>query len=265
MTGGAKALVKGVAIVNLLAATRHGLRVTDLVREVDLSRATAIRLLEALSDAHLVRSDAEGRYHLGPRCAVWGSEFLASLELREVADDVMMDLVETSNETCHLGICESGSVVYIHKIESAHSLRMVSRVGGTNPLHSTGLGKALLAFLPEAEQDDYLNAKLERRTANTIVNPDMLRSELRRIRANGYAVDDVENELGVRCIGAPIFDHDGVLVGSLSLSGPTIRMSWERIEELRGPVVEAAALISRRFGYGLAPRSSSAADDGSDE
>lgn len=265
VTGGAKALIKGIAIVNLLATKRHGFRLPDLVREVDLSRGTTIRLLEALCDAHLVRVDGDGRYRLGPRCAVWGSEFLSSLELRDAAADLMMQLVDASNETCHLGICEARSVVYIHKVESDHSLRMVSRVGGTNPLHSTGLGKALLAFLPEAEQEEYLAGPLERRTQNTIVNPEMLRAELRRIRANGYAVDDVENEVGVRCIGAPILDHDGQLVGSLSLAGPTIRMNWERIEQLTGLVIDAAATVSSRLGYGLAPRSSAVNSNGSIE
>ena len=255
-TGGAKALVKGIAVVNLLAEHRHGLRVTDLARELDLPRATTIRLLEALCAARLVRADADGRYRLGPRCAVWGSNFVSSFELRDAAADLMTELVDASNETCHLGICEARSVLYIHKVECAHSLRMVSHVGGTNPLHSTGLGKAILAFLPEEEQEEYLAGPLERRTPNTIVDAQMLRAELDRIRVHGYAVDDVENELGVRCIGAPIFDHDGRLAGSLSLSGPTIRMSWERMEQLRGLVVDAAGTISARLGHGLGSRPS---------
>lgn len=253
-TGAAKALVKGIAIANLLSCSRTGLRLPELVREVNLPRGTVIRLLEALSEAHLVRVDTEGRYRLGPRCAVWGSEFLASVELRDMALDVMTQLVELSNETCHLGIHEAGTVLYIHKVESDHSLRMVSRVGGRNPLHCTGLGKALLAFLPDEEQEQYLAGPIVRRTTKTIVDPEMLRAELRRIRSHGYAIDDVENELGVRCIGAPIFDYEGRLAGSLSLAGPTIRMSWERIEQLTKPVIDAAATISERLGDGLAPR-----------
>jgi DNA-binding IclR family transcriptional regulator len=250
-TGSAKALVKGIAIVNLLAAHREGMRLTDLVNQVDLPRGTVLRLLDAMIDAHLVRHSAEGRYRLGPRCAVWGSEFLASQELREVAADVMTRLVELSNETCHLGVPEGRSVLYIHKVESQHSLRMVSRVGGMNPLHCTGLGKALLAFMPRQEQDRYLAEPLERRTANTIVAPEILRAELERTRNHGYAVDDVENELGVRCVGAPIFNHLGELVGSISLAGPTMRMTWERTEQLTGPLMDAAREISVRLGHSL--------------
>lgn len=248
-TGSAKALVKGIAIVNLLAAHREGMRLTDLVDQVYLPRGTVIRLLDAMIDAHLVRHSADGRYRLGPRCALWGAEFLGSLELREVASDVMGRLVELSNETCHLGVAEGRSVLYIHKVESQHSLRMVSRVGGMNPLHCTGLGKALLAFMPRDDQDRYLAQPLERRTANTIVAPELLRAELERMRNHGYAVDDVENEIGVRCIAAPIFDHLGELAGSISLAGPTMRMTWERTEQLTGPLMDAAREISVRLGF----------------
>lgn len=250
-TGSAKALVKGIAIVNLLAAHKGGLRLTDLVTRVDLPRGTVVRLLGVMIDEHVVRHSADGQYRLGPQCAIWGSDFLSGLEFREVASDVMAGLAEVGNETCHLGIRDGKSVLYIDKVESPHSLRMYSRIGGKNPLHCTGLGKALLAYIPQDELEEYWAEPLERRTANTIVSPDILRAELQRIRDRGYAVDDVENEVGVRCVGAPIFDHNRDLVGSISLAGPTMRMTWERIEQLTGPVKEAAHEISVRLGFGL--------------
>ena len=163
----------------------------------------------------------------------------------------MAELSQLSNETCHLGVRDGDCVLYIDKVESPHSLRMVSRVGGTNPLHCTGIGKAILAWLPPDELDEYCSRPLERRTANTIVAPEILRAELQRTRDRGYAVDDIENEIGVRCVGAPIFDHDGDLVGAVSLAGPTLRMTWERVEQLTAPVIEAAREISARLGFGL--------------
>jgi DNA-binding IclR family transcriptional regulator len=251
-TGSAKALVKGIAIINSLAAHKDGMRLTDLVAQIDLPRGTVVRLLNVMIDAHLIRHSDDGRYRLGPQCAVWGADFLSTLELREVAADVMTRLVEISNETCHLGVRDGDSVLYIHKVESPHSLRMVSRVGGKNPLHCTGVGKALLAFISPDDLDEYCSRPLERRTANTIVAPEILRAELQRIRDRGYAVDDVENEIGVRCISAPIFDHSGDLAGSISLAGPTMRMTWERIEQLTAPLIDAAREISTRLGFGLA-------------
>lgn len=250
-TGSAKALVKGIAIINLLAAHKDGMRLSELVSHIDVPRGTVVRLLSVMADAHLIRHSHDGRYRLGPQCAVWGAEFLSGLELREVAADVMARLTQFSDETCHLGVRDGGSVLYIDKVESPHSLRMVSRVGGSNPLHCTGVGKAILAFIPPDDLDEYCSRPLERRTANTIVAPDVLRAELRRIRDRGYAVDDIENELGVRCVGAPIFDHNGDLVGAVSLAGPTMRMTWQRIEQLTGPIIEAAEEISARLGFGL--------------
>ena len=258
-TGSAKALVKGIAIMNLLAAQKDGMRLTDLVAQIDLPRGTVIRLLTVMVDAHLVWRASDSRYRLGPQCAIWGADFLSGVELREVAAGVMSRLVDISNETCHLGVRDGDCVLYIDKVESPHSLRMVSRVGGQNPLHCTGLGKALLAFIPPDELDEYCSRPLERRTANTIVVPEILRTELQRIRDRGYAVDDVENEIGVRCMGAPIFDHNGDLAGSISLAGPTMRMTWERIEQLTSPVMDAAREISVRLGFGLARAGISAA------
>jgi IclR family acetate operon transcriptional repressor len=227
------------------------MRLTDLVDQVQLPRGTVVRLLNVMIEARLVRHSADSLYRLGPRSAIWASEFLDALELREVASDVMARLAEVSDETCHLGVIEGRSVLYIDKVESPHSLRMVSRVGGMNPLHCTGLGKALLAFMPPEDFDRYVAEPLERRTANTIVAPDILRADLQRARDRGYALDDIENEIGVRCIGAPIFDHLGELVGSISLAGPTMRMTWERVDQLAGPVMEAAHEISARLGFGL--------------
>jgi DNA-binding IclR family transcriptional regulator len=251
-TGSAKALVKGIAIINLLAGHKGGMRLTDLVTQIDLPRGTVVRLLGVLMDAHLVRHSQVGLYRLGPQCAAWGADFLSALELREVAADVMASLVEVGSETCHLGVRDGDAVLYIDKVESPHSLRMVSRIGGRNPLHCTGLGKTLLAFMPPEEFDEYCARPLERRTMNTIVAPEVLRAELERIREHGYAVDDVENEIGVRCISAPVFDHSGDLAGSISLAGPTMRMTWERIDQLTGPLIHAAHEISARLGYGLA-------------
>lgn len=248
-TGSAKALVKGIAIIDLLASHRKGLRLTDLVSGIGMPRGTVVRLLNVLMEERLVRHSADGLYRLGPRMAIWGSEFLGALELREIASDVMAQLAEVSHETCHLGVREDRSVLYIDKVESPHSLRMVSRVGGMNPLHCTGLGKALLAFMSPEEFDRYTAQPLERRTENTIVAPEILRADLQRIRNRGYALDDVENEVGVRCIGAPVFDHNGELVASISLAGPTMRMTWERIEQLAEPVMAAAHEISVRLGF----------------
>lgn len=248
-TGAAKALSKGIALVDLLVAQPRGLKLTDVVRHAGLPKATVLRLLDALTEDGLVRCDDTGMYRPGPRCAVWGAAFVDHLDLRAEAHDLLTHLSEISGETAHLGILDGPRILYIDKIDSPHSLRMVSRVGATNPLHCTGLGKAILAYADPALAEDVAAAGPQRRTENTITDAEGLRAELARVRRVGYAIDDVENEDGVRCVGAPVFDHRGAPVAAFSVAGPVSRMTRERIAGLAPRIAEAGADLSRRLGH----------------
>lgn len=248
-SGTAKALVKGLAILDLLAADTAGMRLTAIVRRSGVPKGTALRLLDALVAANAVTVDGAGVYRLGARCAMWGSAFLESVDIRRIAHDTLAELADMSGETCHLGLLEGRQVLYIDKIDGTQAIRMVSRIGGTNPLHCTGLGKAILPFLPEKEIAAVAAGPLEARTENTITDPDALWREVAAVRRRGYAVDDVENEEGVRCVGAPIFDHQDRVVASISVAGPAYRMTRERIREF-GPLVRKAADgISHQLGW----------------
>jgi IclR family transcriptional regulator, KDG regulon repressor len=248
-SGTAKALVKGLAILDLLAANTTGMRLTDIVRRSGVPKGTALRLLDALISAHAVTADDAGVYRLGGRCAMWGSAFLESVDIRRIARHALEELADMSGETCHLGLLEGLQVLYIDKIDGTQAIRMVSRIGGTNPLYCTGLGKAILPFLPEEQIEAVATGPLEARTENTITDPDVLRRELASIRRRGYSVDDVENEDGVRCVGAPIFDHQDHVVAGISVAGPAYRMTRERVKEF-GPLVRNAAEgISSRLGW----------------
>lgn len=239
-SGTAKALVKGLAILDLLAADTAGMRLTAIVQRSGVPKGTALRLLDALVAVNAVTVDGTGVYRLGARCAMWGSAFLESVDIRRIAHDALAGLADMSGETCHLGLLEGRKVLYIDKIDGTQAIRMVSRIGGTNPLYCTGLGKAILPFLPEKEIAGVAAGPLEARTENTITEPDALWREVAAIRRRGYAVDDVENEEGVRCVGAPIFDHQGRVVASISVAGPAYRMTRERIREF-GPLVRKSA------------------------
>jgi IclR family acetate operon transcriptional repressor len=247
-SGSAKALVKGLGLVGLIAENPDGLRLAEIVARGDVAKATAIRLLEALVDAELLRAD-EGVYRLGPTCAIWGSTFLGNLRLREQAGDLLDRLTERTGETCHLGLPDGIRVLYVARAESPHSIRMVSRTGSTNPLYSTGLGKAILAWSDPATVDAVIAAGLAPRTPATITDPDELRREIGRIRRRGYSIDNVENEDGVRCVGAPVFDHEGRVAGGLSVAGPTYRMTAEHLREYGPEVVATAGELSRRLGW----------------
>lgn len=141
-------------------------------------------------------------------------------------------------------------VLYVDRVESRHPVRLRSIIGTRNPLHCTSLGKAILAFLPPDEQAALVpRLALTRHTTNTITDADVLQRHLACVRERGYAIDDIENEDGVRCLGVPIRDHTGRAFAALSIAGPAYRFSLERIAELAPAVMRAAAEISCRVGF----------------
>lgn len=247
--GSAKALVRGLALIDLLATHPSGLRLNDIVTRGAIPKGTALRLLDALLASRVVQVDAHGVYRLGAQCAVWGSIYLGTNEFRDLATDVLTGLAEEIGETCHLGILEGDRVLYIDKVDSPHAVRMVSRIGGTNPLYTTALGKAMLAHLGDQAVESVIAGGLTGRTENSITEPELLRRDLALTQRRGYAVDDVENEEGVRCIGAAVFDHHGQAVASISVAGPAYRVTRQRIAQIGPEVRRAAAELSLRLGY----------------
>jgi DNA-binding IclR family transcriptional regulator len=176
--------------------------------------------------------------------------FLKHLDLPELARPSMRELNRITNETVHLGILDSGNMLYIAKVSSPQSVRMDCIVGTRNPLHCTAMGKALLAFLPPEERDTLLEQiTLAPRTPKTITDRATLEQHLEMVRAQGFAIDDIENEDGIRCVGAPIFDHMGRATAAVSVSGPAYRLSNVQLEELAQATIKAGNAISAELGY----------------
>ncbi len=248
-SGTAKALVKGLTLVDLVAAADGPVRLGELVTASGLPRPTALRLLDVLLEQRVLETADDGSYALGPRLAVWGQRYLDGLDVRAHAEDLMAALAEQTRETCFLGIRDERSVLYLAKADSPQAVRPAARVGTRNPLHSTGIGKALLAFGPPEEALEYADGPLEVKTPNTIVEPQRLAEELEATRARGYAIDDVENEDGVRCVAAPIRDHAGDVIAALSVSAPAYRFALEDLPALAPEVLAVALEIASRIGY----------------
>lgn len=221
----------------------------EISRAGALPKPTAHRLLSVLMEAGMVRENASGGYGLGPECLVLGSAFLDGLDLRREARGVLEALVERTGETCHLGIRDGDRVVYVEKVESPQLVRLRSSVGLIAPLHTTALGKALLAYEEAEEVEALFAAGVEKRTANSITDLDEFRRNLDLVRERGFAVDDVENEEGIRCVATPVFDHEGRVIASISVSGPEYRVPSDRLEDLGKEVSDAALTLSRRIGY----------------
>jgi DNA-binding IclR family transcriptional regulator len=226
-----------------------GASLGELATELDLSKSTVLRLAAPLIEENLLARDPEtGGFRLGHGALRLGQAYLSRLDLRRVAAPECQALARTAGQTAHLVVYEAPFVVYLDKVENETTVRMASRIGSRAPAHCTGVGKAILAWLPAAAVAELVAGGLPAVTANTITDPDRLRAELARIRDRGYAIDDRENEPEVRCVAAPIFDHTGAVAAALSVSGLASRMTVARVREL-GPVVAATAgRISRELG-----------------
>lgn len=226
-----------------------GATLQELATAADVPTATAHRLLGALAAEDLVRTTDAHAYHLGGYCLVLGSTYLADIDLRTEARPVLEGLVAESGETAHLGVLSGTTMVYVDKVDTNHPVRMYSRVGAVSPVYCTGMGKAVLAWADGETFDRVVAAGLERRTPNTITDPERLRSELERIRDRGFSIDDIENEDGIRCAGAAIRGNDGRPLGAISIAGPASRMPEARLYEVGELVAEAARTLSAKFGY----------------
>lgn len=223
--------------------------VAELAGDLGLNKSTTHRLLAPLLDAHLVeRSARTGRYRLGAGAARVGAAYLERLDVRRAARDHLLALARDTGETVHLVVADLPDVVYVDKVDSPQALRMFSRIGGRAPAYCTAVGKALLAQLGDTALRAVTDVGLAPRTENTLVSAAALREDLERVRRRGYAIDDVENEPGVRCVAAAVFDHTGTAAGAISVSGPASRISLLRARALGPDVVRAADAISRAWG-----------------
>ncbi len=231
-------------------AGSQGLSLAELAHGMTMNKSTLLRLLATLQDFDLVEKDQKDEtYRLGLKTLQLAEACLSSMYLRKIVSPFLIEAMEATRETAHLVVYDSGDVVYIDKIDSPNMIRVVSSVGMHMPAHSTAVGKALLAYLPPSAFEEVLAKGLHSRTSNTLTDAQALQHELAKIRSQGYAFDDEENEPEVRCIAAPLFDYSSHSVAAISISGPTSRITPERVEHLGILVKEIAERVSERLGF----------------
>jgi IclR family KDG regulon transcriptional repressor len=242
-------------ILDILGQSPQGISIRDLSDKIQLPKGTTHRLLSSLSYFGYVRQDSNTKnYFLGFKLVELGNLLLSQLDLRKEAEPFLRDLAERTNETVHLVILDQNEIVYLDKLETEPNtggLRMASRVGSRNPAHSCAVGKVLLADLPEETLERIITEKaLSKRTENTITHPKDLKEHLKVVRKQGYAVDDEENERGIRCVGAPVLNETGRTVAAVSISGPAFRVTKKMIQDgFKKEVMETAYRISQRLGF----------------
>lgn len=242
-------------ILDVLGEFPQGISFGDLSAKVDLSKGTTHRLLSTLAFLGYVRQDAETKkYNLGFKLVELGNRLLSQIDFRTEARFFLVDLAESTKETVHLVILDQNEVLYIDKVESNSNptgLRMASMLGSRIPAHCSAVGKVLLAALPEKQLDRLVSSKgLPKQTENTITDLRKLKEHLELVRKNGYALDKEENEIGIRCISAPIYDQRGEVIAAISISAPVSRMKTHLLKKkLKDQVIETALNISRKIGY----------------
>ncbi|MED4055676.1 IclR family transcriptional regulator [Niallia taxi] len=247
-----QSLERALTILNKLSEYPDGLQIARLTEQVGLSKSTVHRLLATLTNMNYVEKDMDtDKYKLGLQTLFLARNFLNSNTLVQTAKPFLTKLCKEVNETIHLCTKDREEVLYVDKIESTQTIRMFSRVGSRAPMYCTAVGKVLLSGLDsEALEESLSKMEFVSKTAATITSKEELREEIDKVEQQGYALDNNENEKDLRCIAAPIYNHEGRIIASFSISGPSTRVTMDLINEvLVEKMKHYSADISRHLGF----------------
>ena len=249
-SGQVRSLTRALSLLRHLAESDGGMTLTEVAEAARLPPSTTHRLLTTLEAERFVRPDTQaGVWRIGVAAFFVGSAFARSRDKLSMMRPYLVRLMEQSGETANLFVESEGEAVCVGQIESRHAMRAITGVGGRVRLHSAGAGKALLAHMDAARRRRLLPiSALPRVTEATITSRDALEQALEEVRAVGYAVDDEENAVGLRCVAAPVFDESGQPVMAISVSGPAARIEMERLPSLGRMVAQAAGEATRDYG-----------------
>jgi len=244
-------LERALDILEVLARSEEYLGVTEIGNRIGLHKSTVHRILQTLCYRGYVEKEKDReRYHLGIKIVELGTRFFNDLEIRKVAASFLGLLAKSFDEVVHLVLLDDGEVVYIDKRESSQLVGLHSKVGRRALMHCTAVGKAILSTLPEEEVRYILQTKgMPGFTYTTITDPDRLMEQLREIKRLGYALEAEENEIGILCLGTPIFDYSGRAIGAISVSGPVNRMKEKGTERIGEEIKRAGLEMSSKLGY----------------
>lgn len=250
-TGAVQSVDRLFTIMEELSLHPRGMLLTDLANAVDLTPSTTHRFLGTLIAHHYAQKDTEsGKYRLTMRMYEVGARVLPGLNILSLARPHLENLSEEVEEVVHLVVRDDDEVLYLSRLDGSPGVvNMGSYAGLRNPMYCTGVGKSILAYLPEQEMRQiWARTEIIRFTDNTITTLESMRREAAKIRQQGWAIDDEEHELGIRCVAAPIFDFEGKPVAAISVSGTLGRMDAEKIQRIAPRVMQVAQRISGLLG-----------------
>ena len=248
--GQVRSLTRALSILKHLASSADGMSLTELSEAAELPPSTTHRLLTTLEAERFVRPDPQGGlWRIGVAAFFVGSSFARSRDTLSLVRPYLRRLMEMTGETANLFVESDGEAVCIGQIESRHAMRALTGIGGRVMMHTSAAGKVMLANMDTTRRDTLMRQfKLARITDKTIVDERILMAALDKIRSQGYAIDDEEHALGLRCVSAPVFNEFGDAVAAMSVSGPSARIPDERLKSLGETVAKAAREATRDFG-----------------
>lgn len=244
-------LQRAMDVLEVIGTSTEPVSLKNITERVGLPKSTVYRILSNLESRGYVCCSNEGGYRLGLTFLTLGQKAERGFELKRLARPHMTKLNQLTSESVHLGVLARNRVLYLDSIDSPHTIRLVAQIGGSNHLHCTSLGKALLiAHSDEEIRQILIEAGMERRTHYTLVTPDAFLKEMEVVRRNGFGFDDRESDNECFCIGAPIYNHLGQVLAAISVSGPISRVSRRTAETIVAPrLLEATRTISRSLGH----------------
>ncbi len=246
-----QSLQRGLSILEYVSRRGEGVTMAEISRHVGLHTSTTFHLVRTLSAlGYLHQDQATREYCAGAKIFHLAASASTEVQLLKLAGPMLSELARQTGETSHLAVLERGEVIVVEKVDGSSQVRLTDRVGYPRPAHCTAIGKALLASLPDAELDAFLqNANLRPLTPKTITSVAQLRHELDRVRTQHYAVDDEEFAQGIRCVASSVRNFSGQVKAAIGVSGPVWRVTLDRIGELTKLVVDAAQRLSQTLGY----------------
>jgi len=254
-TGQVQSLCRALSILNVIADDDHGLTMTDIAQRAGLPLSTTHRLLTTLQHERYVRFDNDhSLWRMGVQAFIIGNAFVRSRDIIATSRPFMMGLMEQSGETVNLAVADQGECIYLAQVECRQMMRVQAKPGSRVPMHSSAVGKALLAAMPDEKARKFLAMRvLERGTDKTVVDLKSLCKEIEEVRDHGFARDDEEHCIGLRCVASVIYDEFGAPMAAVSLSGPLARIGDDRFPELGSMVKDTARSITAAMG-GIVPK-----------
>ncbi len=247
--GASSTALKALKTLEIIAHSPHPVSVQDVAISLGSDKATAYRMLVTLQQSGFVtREETTKLYSLSYKVVSLSRNLLAENEVSKIILRTLHELAQATKETLHYSVLDGKETVLIYKVKGSQLVNVDFQIGDRSPLHCTAIGKAILAYQDIRFIEELIAEGLPKQASNTITDPELFRNELRRIRTQGYALDDHEFSDSMRCIAVPVFEGGGHISGGISISGPDSRLSLEKLEELSNPLLSASRTLSKHLG-----------------